>query len=71
MFLLQYYLKCELKRPLLNKDIQKVVEFMVEIPPPPKAIKIPVLIGSGPATGGKPIKFVLTPDSLQNVKDVR
>ncbi|XP_017488869.1 PREDICTED: Down syndrome critical region protein 3 homolog [Rhagoletis zephyria] len=54
---IQYYLKCELKRPLLNKDIQKVVEFMVEIPPPPKAIKIP------------PIKFVLTPDSLQNVKD--
>ena len=72
---IQYYLKCELKRPMLNKDIQKVVEFVVEYAPPPNIkpslLSSSLLVGSGPATGGKPIKFVLTNDSLQNVKDVR
>lgn len=73
---IQYYLKCELKRPMLNKDIQRVVEFIVEYAPPaklPSPMGDSLLVGSGPATGGKPsaIKFVLTPDSLQNVKDVR
>ena len=59
---------------MLNKDIQKVVEFMVEYEPPPKVASPTIgalLVGSGPASGGKPIKFVLTPDSLQNVKEVR
>lgn len=65
-------LKCELKRPMLNKDIQKVVEFMIENKPVEQHIVQPNngLIGSDPASGGKPIKFILNPESLQNVKDV-
>lgn len=67
-------MKCEVKRSMLNKDVQKVVEFMIEYSAPPKADFLPngplLVVGSGPASGGKPIKFLLTPDSLQNVKDV-
>lgn len=68
---IQYLLKCEIKRPMLNKDIQKVVEFMIEYKPEPKykLLNNSLLISSGPATGGNPIQFTLTPDSLQNIRD--
>lgn len=57
---------------MLNKDIQKVVEFMIEYKPEPKykLLNNSLLISSGPATGGNPIQFTLTPDSLQNIRDV-
>lgn len=56
---------------MLNKDIQKLVEFMIENKPSiDVSPSMNGLIGSDSATGGKPIQFVLNPESLQNVKDV-
>lgn len=53
---IQYYLKCEMKRSLLNKDLQKIMEFIVEY----KNQKV----NSNPV----PVNFSITPDSLQNVR---
>lgn len=53
---IQYLLKCDMKRPLLNKDLQKVSEFIVEYKEGDKAMP-------------KPINFNITPESLQNVKE--
>jgi len=50
-----------MKRPMLNKDLQKIVEFIVEYRKP-NELK-PFL--------EKAINFLITPESLQNVKDVR
>lgn len=55
---------------MLNKDIEKVVEFMVEYKPRNNSPSN-VLVSAGLALGDKPIKFLLVPESLQNVKDVR
>lgn len=55
-------IKCEMKRSMLNKDLQKIVEFMVEYPRSPMEPKM---------IEGKSVNFTITPDSLQNVKDVR
>eukprot|EP00794_Sanderia_malayensis_P010876 gene10875-12032_t len=52
----QYTLKCEMRRPLLNKDLVKTSEFLVEVKTP----KIE------PA---RPIDFHITPDSLHGVKE--
>jgi len=54
---IQYMLKVDMARPLLAKNLQKTLEFIVEIKnsaPPPK-----------PPT---PVKFTITPESLENVK---
>jgi len=56
---IQYLIKCEVKRPMLNKDLQKVVEFIVEYRKPPE---LKPLID-------KSVHFLITPESLQNVKD--
>jgi hypothetical protein len=46
---------------MLNKDLQKIIEFMIESKPASNEL--------GPSES-KPINFLITPDSLQNVKDV-
>ena len=53
---IQYYLKCEMKRSLLNKDLQKVMEFIVEYKNQQ--------VNSTPV----PVNFSITPDSLTNVR---
>lgn len=53
---IQYYLKCDMKRSLLNKDLQKVMEFILEY----KNQKV----NDNPV----PVNFSITPDSLQNVR---
>ncbi|GBN73674.1 Down syndrome critical region protein 3, partial [Araneus ventricosus] len=53
---IQYYLKCEMKRSLLNKDLQKLLEFIMEY----KSQK-----GDSKAV---PVNFSITPESLQNVR---
>ncbi|GLG95709.1 Putative down syndrome critical region protein 3 [Gryllus bimaculatus] len=55
---IQYLLRCEMKRSFLAKDLVKVAEFIVEYKPS----------GSEKATP-HPVKFSITPESLQNVKD--
>lgn len=52
-------MKCEVKRSMLNKDLVKVVEFMVEKTSPLDLIPEP-----------KPVTFTITPESLQNLKIV-
>ncbi|KFM74367.1 Down syndrome critical region protein 3-like protein, partial [Stegodyphus mimosarum] len=54
---IQYYLKCEMKRSLLNKDLQKVMEFIVEY----KNQKVD--------SKAVPVNFSITPESLQNVRN--
>lgn len=53
---IQYYLKCEMKRSLLNKDLQKVMEFILEYKNQQ--------VNSNPV----PVNFSITPDSLTNVR---
>ncbi|XP_077563943.1 vacuolar protein sorting-associated protein 26C isoform X2 [Haemaphysalis longicornis] len=56
---IQYLLRCEMKRPLLSKDVQKTLEFIVELQEgAEKALLVPVNIN-------------ITPESLQNVRDLR
>jgi hypothetical protein len=54
---IQYYLRADMPRPLLAKNLQKSVEFIVEIKnsPPP----VP-----------HPVSFEITPEHLENVKKV-
>lgn len=54
---IQYYLRAEMKRSLLNKDLQSQAEFIVENKPPSKMAEV------------KPIHFSITPESLENVKE--
>lgn len=60
-FVMQYVLKCEIRRSMLNKDLQKVIEFFVE-----SDRKDSELL----TTNLNPISFSITPESLQNVRDV-
>lgn len=53
-------LKCEIKRSMLNKDLVKQIEFMIENKPG---------VDRGIAEA-KRVTFAITPDSLQNVKTV-
>ncbi|XP_064470449.1 vacuolar protein sorting-associated protein 26C-like [Ornithodoros turicata] len=54
---IQYLLKCDMKRSLLNKDMQKTVEFIMEYKEgAEKAIPVPVNIK-------------ISPESVQNVQD--
>jgi len=56
---IQYLIKCEIRRPMLNKDLQKIVEFIVEYRRPTQMKTI----------SEKAVTFLITPESLQNVKD--
>ena len=53
---IMYTLKVDMKRPLLNKDMQKVTEFIVEYMP-------------GEKQEEKEVTFKVSPQSLENVKD--
>lgn len=53
---IMYTLKADMKRSLLNKDLQKVSEFIVEYSEGEKAVE-------------KSVDFTITPQSLENVKD--
>ncbi|XP_067007450.1 vacuolar protein sorting-associated protein 26C isoform X2 [Anabrus simplex] len=55
---IQYLLRCEMKRNFLAKDLIKVTEFIVEYKPSASGKAVP-----------HPVKFTITPESLQNVKD--
>lgn len=57
---IQYNLRCDMKRGILAKDMQKSLEFIVEVPTPKAA--------PAPGVGSPVISFTLTPDSLENVK---
>ncbi|XP_054160872.1 vacuolar protein sorting-associated protein 26C-like [Oppia nitens] len=57
---IQYLIRCELRRTMLSKDLQKSVEFIVEYRPPLQIMKPFV---------SKAVNFLITPDSLQNIKD--
>lgn len=50
-----------MKRPMLNKDLQKIVEFIVEYRKNPNELR---------PLQEKAVNFLITPESLQNVKDV-
>jgi len=52
---IQYLLKVDMPRPLLAKNLQKTVEFIVEIK-------------NSPAPKPTPVKFTITPESLENLK---
>lgn len=52
---IMYTLKADMKRSLLNKDLQKVSEFIVEYT-------------SGEKIEVKPVEFTSSPESLENVK---
>ncbi|XP_063233764.1 vacuolar protein sorting-associated protein 26C [Bacillus rossius redtenbacheri] len=54
----QYLLKCEMKRGFLAKDLIKVAEFIVEY-------RLEGAVKALP----HPVKFSITPESLQNLKD--
>lgn len=51
----QYHIRCRIKRPLLSKDLNHFVEFMIEYDPNP--------IGA-PQLPKNPIKFEITPEIL-------
>lgn len=55
---IQYTIKVEVKKSMLNKDLVKVLEFMIEKRDPCESI-VP-----------KPLSFVITPETLQNLKTV-
>jgi len=52
---IQYLLKVDMARPLLAKNIQKTLEFIVEVQ-------------NSSAPKATPVKFEITPESLENVK---
>lgn len=54
---IQYTIKCEVRRSILSRDLQKVLEFLIEAPPQDSQSFQP-----------NPIDFVVSPDSLRNVK---
>ncbi|XP_041373081.1 vacuolar protein sorting-associated protein 26C-like isoform X2 [Gigantopelta aegis] len=54
---IQYCIRVEIKRSLLNKDLQKQCEFIVENKDQEEKCKL------------KPVNFTIAPDTLTNVKD--
>ncbi|XP_049597925.1 vacuolar protein sorting-associated protein 26C [Syngnathus scovelli] len=54
---IQYTLRCDLKRSLLAKDLSRTCEFIVHCQPQ---------IANVSAT---PVKFTITPDTLQNIRE--
>ncbi|KAG8234385.1 hypothetical protein J437_LFUL015125 [Ladona fulva] len=55
---IQYLLRCEMKRSFLAKDLSKVAEFIVEYKE-----------NTGDKAIPHPVSFVMSPESLQNVRD--
>lgn len=55
----QYFVRCDIKRSFLAKDVSKSLEFIVEDKPPPKIEKEAL----------KPVTFKIMPESLQNTRD--
>eukprot|EP00795_Rhopilema_esculentum_P016314 gene16314-7702_t len=54
---IQYTLRCEMKRTMLNKDLIKTCEFLVEVD------------SQTQEEHSKPLNFSITPDSLQGVRE--
>ncbi|XP_005100134.1 vacuolar protein sorting-associated protein 26C [Aplysia californica] len=54
---IQYLVRVEMKRSLLNKDLQKQTEFIIEYKTQEERAK------------DKPVNFTITPDTLTNVKE--
>eukprot|EP01113_Clastostelium_recurvatum_P023751 TRINITY_DN2831_c0_g1_i2.p1 TRINITY_DN2831_c0_g1~~TRINITY_DN2831_c0_g1_i2.p1 ORF type:complete len:315 (+),score=53.33 TRINITY_DN2831_c0_g1_i2:31-975(+) len=70
---IQYNLRVDMKRGVLAKDLQKTLEFIVEVPtsnrvasPPPE--KKPAVKDEKPVSQPGPVPFTITPESLENVK---
>ncbi|GAM21664.1 hypothetical protein SAMD00019534_048390 [Acytostelium subglobosum LB1] len=57
---IQYTIKCDMKRGILSKDLQKAVEFVVETQTPTQLL----------AKETTPVNFLITPDSLSNFKKI-
>lgn len=55
---IQYTVRADMKRSLLAKDMTKTVEFIIEY------------TNKGAKAETKPVPFTITPESLQNVKEV-
>ncbi|XP_050595449.1 vacuolar protein sorting-associated protein 26C [Bombus affinis] len=56
---IQYFIRCDIKRSFLAKDVSKSLEFIVEDKVPPKIQK----------EASKPVCFNIMPESLQNTRD--
>ncbi|XP_071548774.1 vacuolar protein sorting-associated protein 26C isoform X2 [Panulirus ornatus] len=56
--IVQYSLRCDIKRSLLAKDVSKLQEFIVEYRP-----------SNGETDEKKAVKFEIRPETLQNVRD--
>eukprot|EP01132_Coremiostelium_polycephalum_P002257 gene2257-2780_t len=56
---IQYTIRCDIKRGILSKDLQKSIEFVVEVPTPSNISK-----------EINPVNFVITPESLGNLKKI-
>lgn len=56
---IQYFIRCDIKRSFLAKDVSKSLEFIVEDKVPPKVQK----------EHNKPVCFNIMPESLQNTRD--
>lgn len=56
---IQYFIRCDIKRSFLAKDVSKSLEFIVEDKVPPKIQKESI----------KPVCFNIMPESLQNTRD--
>ncbi|XP_053502097.1 vacuolar protein sorting-associated protein 26C isoform X2 [Ictalurus furcatus] len=54
---IQYTLRCDMKRPLLAKDLSKTCEFMVHCQPQKSKVQL------------TPVDFTITPETLQNVRE--
>ncbi|KAF5892631.1 Down syndrome critical region protein 3, partial [Clarias magur] len=54
---IQYTLRCDMKRPLLAKDLSKTCEFMVHCQPQKSKVQ------------PTPVDFTITPEMLQNVRE--
>ncbi|KAI2660151.1 Down syndrome critical region 3 [Labeo rohita] len=54
---IQYTLRCDMRRPLLAKDLSKTCEFMVHCQPQKSKLQ------------PNPVDFTITPETLQNVRE--
>lgn len=54
---IQYTLRCDMRRPLLAKDLSKTCEFMVHCQPQKSELQ------------PNPVEFSITPETLQNVRE--
>uniref|UniRef100_A0A4W4FPE6 VPS26 endosomal protein sorting factor C n=1 Tax=Electrophorus electricus TaxID=8005 RepID=A0A4W4FPE6_ELEEL len=54
---IQYTLRCDMRRPLLAKDLSKTCEFMLHCQPQKSKVQ------------PSPVDFIITPETLQNVRE--